>query len=93
MYFLVEGINKGMLITGMAFVSKFGTTGAYGIQLIYSQEIFPTNVRSTCLGITAGSGFIGSILAPYSVFLVRNSISVELFKVRTSMINWFEPED
>ncbi|KAI0226041.1 Solute carrier family 22 member 16, partial [Lamellibrachia satsuma] len=60
-----------MLVTALSLTCKLGVGATYGIGLIYAQEIFPTNIRATCLGLAAGSGFIGSILAPFSVYLFR----------------------
>ncbi|KAK2185005.1 hypothetical protein NP493_247g00003 [Ridgeia piscesae] len=64
-------INTPMLVTALSLTCKLGVGASYGVGLIYAQEIFPTNIRATCLGLAAGAGFIGSILAPFSVYLFR----------------------
>lgn len=56
-------------MTSMAIIAKFGISGAFTIELIYALEIYPTSLRGTGTGITIGCGFLGSIMAPYSVYL------------------------
>lgn len=69
------------MVTAFALISKYGVAGAWCIELVYAQEIYPTLLRSTGLGITAGFGFIGAILAPYSVYLVRLITFLTIFKI------------
>ena len=38
-------VDQYALITGLAIVSKFGVAGAFGVELIYAQEIVPTKIR------------------------------------------------
>ena len=52
---------------------KFFLTSAYVIIIIYAQEVFPTNVRNFGLGLFSAAGMVGSIFAPYSVYIVSIS--------------------
>ncbi|CAD5124279.1 DgyrCDS12570 [Dimorphilus gyrociliatus] len=67
----INGELNEDLMTSMALIAKFGISGAFTIELIYSLEIYPTSLRGTGTGITVGCGFMGSIMAPYSVYLYR----------------------
>ncbi|KAK3714238.1 hypothetical protein QZH41_018390, partial [Actinostola sp. cb2023] len=55
----------------MAMISMFFLDLAFDVIYIYSAEIFPTVVRSVGMGTSSAASRIGSIAAPFIVWLVR----------------------
>ncbi|CAD5116974.1 DgyrCDS5811 [Dimorphilus gyrociliatus] len=58
---------KGKLITSFVVISKIGVTAAYCVILVYIQEIYPTFMRASGIGFTAGLGNIGTVMAPIAI--------------------------
>ena len=50
-------------------LGKFGATAAFGTVYLYTGELFPTQVRSVCVGSSSMIGRLGAILSPYIVML------------------------
>lgn len=48
---------------------KFGFTMAFGIVYIYTAEIYPTVLRNVGMGMCSSAARIGSITAPYVIYL------------------------
>ena len=48
---------------------KFGATAAFGTVYLYTGELFPTQVRSVCVGLSSMFGRFGAIISPYIVQL------------------------
>lgn len=60
----------GDFVTSFTIIGKIGITAAYCVILVYIQEIYPTYMRAFGIGMTAGLGNIGSILAPVALLAV-----------------------
>ena len=67
MYFLT-GLNTA--ITILVTMGKFAVTCPFGMIYIYTQELYPTSIRSFGLGICNTAGRIGSAMAPFAADLV-----------------------
>ena len=46
-------------------LGKFGATAGFGTTYLYTGELFPTRVRSLCVGVSSMVGRLGAILSPY----------------------------
>lgn len=54
-----------------AMIGKFGASAGFTIIYIFTTELFPTVVRNAGVGASSCAARIGSIVAPYTVDLVR----------------------
>lgn len=50
-------------------MAKFAVTVAFSIVYGYTVELYPTVLRTTALGSCSMMGKIGSIVAPYFIYL------------------------
>ena len=57
-------------MTLLAVFGKFFITMSYGIIYNWACEIYPTEVRNSCLGASAMAGCLGGFLAPYMAQMV-----------------------
>ncbi|WP_448719360.1 MFS transporter [Microbacterium natoriense] len=55
-----------VLIIGSALLAAF-TNGAAGIYYTYTAELYPTEVRTTAMGVASAVGRIGAISAPITI--------------------------
>lgn len=53
----------------LEMTGKFGFTMAFGIVYIYTAEIYPTVLRNVGMGMCSSAARIGSITAPYVIYL------------------------
>ena len=53
-------------------IGKFGISAAFTTVYLYTGELFPTKIRSVCVGMSSMIGRFGSILCPYIVELGAN---------------------
>lgn len=58
------------LTTVFWLAGRLAITAALAVLLLYTTEIYPTEIRNSGLGIASTCGGIGSILAPYTLYLV-----------------------
>ena len=54
--------GTGQLI--LVLIGKFGASAAFSLIYVYTAELFPTEVRSTALGLCSMMARIGGIAAP-----------------------------
>ncbi|CAF2673341.1 unnamed protein product [Rotaria sp. Silwood2] len=66
--YLMENDGKGqrLLLNIINGTLKFLSSGSYAIIYIYANELFPTNVRNTGMGICSMVARIGAIIGTYS---------------------------
>ncbi|WP_312880158.1 MFS transporter [Paenibacillus phytorum] len=74
--------TEGMLIAAGVSLSFFNL-GAWGAMYAYTPELYPTEVRSTGVGLAASIGRIGGIIGPYLVGLLvaSNKAITSIFMV------------
>ncbi|XP_053188166.1 organic cation/carnitine transporter 2 [Scomber japonicus] len=64
------------LATTLEMLGKFAVTTAFAIVYAYSAELYPTVLRNTAVGACSMASRIGSIIAPYFIYLRSYSISL-----------------
>ncbi|KAM5169700.1 solute carrier family 22 member 4-like [Callospermophilus lateralis] len=57
------------LSIGLVMLGKFGVTSAFSMLYVFTAELYPTLVRNMAVGITSMASRVGSIIAPYFVYL------------------------
>ncbi|KAA8586700.1 hypothetical protein FQN60_000536, partial [Etheostoma spectabile] len=68
--------NLIYLATTLEMMGKFAVTIAFSIVYAYTAELYPTVVRNTAVGTCSMASRIGSIIAPYFIYLRSYSISL-----------------
>ncbi|XP_064131348.1 solute carrier family 22 member 4 isoform X4 [Loxodonta africana] len=58
-----------VLSIGLAMLGKYGITSAFSMLYVFTAELYPTLVRNMAVGITSMASRVGSIVAPYFVYL------------------------
>ena len=53
----------------MVLTGKFGFTMAFSVVYIYTAELYPTVLRNIGIGMCSSAARIGSITAPYVIYL------------------------
>ncbi|XP_025901384.1 solute carrier family 22 member 4-like, partial [Nothoprocta perdicaria] len=53
----------------LVMLGKFGITSAFSMLYVYNAELYPTLVRNMAVGATSTASRVGSIVAPYFVYL------------------------
>ena len=66
---MIPLVDSSMLIQALATIGKLGISSSYAIIYIHSNELYPTSIRNSSMGLVAMSANIGGILAPYVVCL------------------------
>uniref|UniRef100_A0A8D1P4R1 Major facilitator superfamily (MFS) profile domain-containing protein n=1 Tax=Sus scrofa TaxID=9823 RepID=A0A8D1P4R1_PIG len=61
--------DYNFLSIGLAMIGKFGITSAFSMLYVFTAELYPTLVRNMAVGLTSMASRIGSIVAPYFVYL------------------------
>ncbi|XP_067422686.1 solute carrier family 22 member 4 [Emydura macquarii macquarii] len=61
--------NLHILSVVLVMLGKFGITSAFSMLYVYTAELYPTLVRNMAVGATSMSSRVGSIIAPYFVYL------------------------
>lgn len=53
----------------LEMTGKFGFTMAFSVVYIYTAEVYPTVLRNVGMGMCSSAARIGSITAPYVIYL------------------------
>lgn len=67
-----SGTDLSVLISAMALFGKFAITIAFAIVILYTKEIFPTNLRSTSGGFSSVPARIGTMCAPFASYVSKH---------------------
>ncbi|XP_001366071.1 solute carrier family 22 member 4 [Monodelphis domestica] len=62
-------IEYHFLSIALVMLGKFGITSAFSMLYVFTAELYPTLVRNMAVGATSMSSRVGSIIAPYFVYL------------------------
>lgn len=78
-------------------VGKFGVTSAFSMVYVYTAELYPTVVRNMGVGVSSTASRLGSILAPYFIYLGAYDrflpyILMGSLTVLTAILTLFFPE-
>lgn len=65
--------DLNVLSIGLVMLGKFGITAAFSMLYVYNVELYPTLVRNMAVGATSMASRLGSIIAPYFVYLGETS--------------------
>ncbi|TKS83084.1 Solute carrier family 22 member 5 High-affinity sodium-dependent carnitine cotransporter [Collichthys lucidus] len=81
----------------LEMTGKFGFTMAFSMVYIYTAEIYPTVLRNVGMGMCSSAARIGSITAPYVIYLgtynkVLPYILMGSLTIASSVVNLFLPE-
>ncbi|XP_049448012.1 solute carrier family 22 member 5 [Epinephelus fuscoguttatus] len=81
----------------LEMTGKFGFTMCFSIVYIYTAEIYPTVLRNVGIGMCSSAARIGSITAPYVIYLgtynkVLPYILMGSLTIASSVVNFFLPE-
>ncbi|XP_051256234.1 solute carrier family 22 member 4 [Dicentrarchus labrax] len=72
---LIPGDMIYVAIT-LEMMGKFAVTTAFAIVYAYTAELYPTVLRNTAVGACSMASRIGSIIAPYFIYLRSYSVSL-----------------
>ncbi|XP_032281185.1 solute carrier family 22 member 4 isoform X3 [Phoca vitulina] len=61
--------DYNFLSIGLVMLGKFGITSAFSMLYVFTAELYPTLVRNMAVGVTSMASRVGSIIAPYFVYL------------------------
>nr|XP_061801649.1 organic cation/carnitine transporter 2-like [Nerophis lumbriciformis] len=96
---LIQFIPASLEYVALALemTGKFGFTMAFGIVYIYTAEVYPTVLRNLGMGICSSAARIGSITAPYVIYLGTYNkalpyILMGSLTIASSVVNIFLPE-
>ncbi|XP_059398675.1 solute carrier family 22 member 4-like [Carassius carassius] len=90
-----ESLNTLALALEMA--GKFGFTMSFTVVYIYTAELYPTVLRNLGMGLCSSAARLGSITAPYIIFLGTYNRSLPYIlmgslTIASSITNMFLPE-
>ncbi|XP_060911086.1 solute carrier family 22 member 4-like [Labrus mixtus] len=68
--------NQIFLAITLEMMGKFAVTTAFAIVYAYTAELYPTVLRNTALGTCSMVSRVGSIIAPYFIYLRSYSVSL-----------------
>uniref|UniRef100_A0A7N8XD53 Solute carrier family 22 member 5 n=1 Tax=Mastacembelus armatus TaxID=205130 RepID=A0A7N8XD53_9TELE len=96
---LIQFIPRTLQYVAVALemTGKFGFTMAFSIVYIYTAEIYPTVLRNIGMGLCSSAARIGSITAPYVIYLgtynkVLPYVVMGSLTIASSVVNVFLPE-
>ncbi|XP_017164229.1 solute carrier family 22 member 5-like [Poecilia reticulata] len=78
-------------------LGKFAVSTAFAVAYAYTAELYPTVLRNTAVGACSTASRIGSIIAPYFIYLRTYSVSlpyiiVGSLTVLTGLLSLLLPE-
>ncbi|XP_071397630.1 organic cation/carnitine transporter 2 [Centroberyx affinis] len=75
---LIQLIPENLISLAIALemIAKFSVTAAFAIVYAYSAELYPTVLRNTAVGACSMASRLGSISAPYFIYLRSYSVSL-----------------
>lgn len=84
----VSSPGYNFLSIGLAMLGKFGITSAFAMLYVFTAELYPTLVRNMAVGVASMASRVGSIIAPYFVYLGEmHLISLSFFFFNISISN------
>lgn len=76
--FHLSPADLSVLSVCLVMLGKFGITAAFSMLYVYNVELYPTLVRNMAVGATSTASRLGSIIAPYFVYLGEISCALAL---------------
>ncbi|XP_029957203.1 solute carrier family 22 member 4-like [Salarias fasciatus] len=99
MIFCVNLIPMGLpgVAVALEMLGKFGITAAFCVVYAVSSEIFPTVIRNTAMGCCSMAARIGTIIAPFVIYLGQYNTSLPYILMGAlaifgAVICWVLPE-
>ncbi|XP_033995987.1 solute carrier family 22 member 4-like [Trematomus bernacchii] len=96
---LIQFIPEDLQYVALALemTGKFGFTMAFSVVYIYTAEVYPTVLRNVGMGMCSSAARIGSITAPYVIYLGSYNkalpyILMGSLTIASSVVNLFLPE-
>ncbi|XP_055082616.1 solute carrier family 22 member 4 [Periophthalmus magnuspinnatus] len=96
---LIQVIPESLQSVALALemTGKFGFTMAFGIVYIYTAELYPTVIRNVGMGLCSSAARVGSITAPYVIYLgtynrILPYVVMGTLTMASSVVNLFLPE-
>lgn len=86
--FYLSPPDLNVLSVCLVMLGKFGITAAFSMLYVYNVELYPTLVRNMAVGATSTASRLGSIIAPYFVYLGEMSCSLALSCISAHKIIW-----
>ena len=77
--FIDDWVDVDSLAIGLALVGKAAVVSCFCTIFIYSNEIFPTVIRTVGVGACAFFGRVGSLLAPQLLLAVKIILKQKVF--------------
>jgi len=82
----IDSDSLELLKIGLALLGKFGAAMSFAIVFVYTAEMFPTEIRSTAVGMSSLSGRIGGLLAPQIAKLSQFWVPLPLIVMGSSSL-------
>ncbi|XP_015260562.1 PREDICTED: solute carrier family 22 member 5-like [Cyprinodon variegatus] len=75
---IIQLIPTHLAVLSITFemMGKFAVTTAFAVVYAYTAELYPTVLRNTAVGACSTASRIGSIIAPYFIYLRTYSVSL-----------------
>ncbi|CAL8365563.1 unnamed protein product [Lota lota] len=89
--------DMNFVAIALEMTGKFGVTVAFALIFAYTAELYPTVLRNTAIGACSMASRIGSISAPYLIYLRSYSVAlpyilIGTFTVLAALISLLIPE-
>ncbi|XP_071086281.1 organic cation transporter protein-like [Haliotis cracherodii] len=68
--------DRGIIVNVLALVGKFGIGGGWMVMHLFTNEIYPTVIRSLGFGVCQTASRIGGVVAPMLLLMDENNILV-----------------